>query len=37
MIGNPGPGFEFRAGDEVGVLGEASQIAALKDLLGVVS
>ena len=37
MIGNPGPGFEFRTGDEVGVLGEASQIAALKDLLGVVS
>lgn len=36
-VRNPGADFEFRAGDIVGVLGEAQQIAALKDLLGVVS
>ena len=36
-IGNPGPDFVFRAGDLVGALGEARQIAALRDLLEVKS
>jgi hypothetical protein len=33
---NIGPEWEFRIGDTLGVLGDAAQIAALKDLLGVV-
>ena len=33
---NIGPEWEFRIGDTLGVLGEGVQIAALKDLLGVV-
>ena len=33
---NIGPEWEFRIGDTLGVLGDGAQIAALKDLLGVV-
>ena len=33
---NIGPEWEFHIGDTLGVLGEGAQIAALKDLLGVV-
>lgn len=33
---NIGPEWEFRIGDTLGVLGDAAQIAALKDLLGVI-
>ena len=36
-IANIGPDFEFRGGDVVLAMGEGPQIAALKDLLEVVS
>lgn len=36
MYRNIGPEWEFRIGDTLGVLGDGAQIAALKDLLGVV-
>ena len=35
MTRNVGPEWEFRIGDELLVLGDAHQMAALKDLLGV--
>ena len=34
---NVGPDFEFRAGDELVVIGDGRQVAALKDLLGITS
>lgn len=36
-IANVGPGFEFREGDVLLVIGEGAQLAALKDLLGITS
>lgn len=37
MIRNVGPETEFRAGDILYVMGKGAQIAALKDLLGIIS
>ncbi len=34
---NVGPEWEFQIGDTLGVIGDAAQIAALKDLLGVIA
>ena len=33
---NIGPEWEFRIGDTLGVIGDSVQVAALKDMLGIV-